>query len=87
MKYALPIADIQLIAFQANDQICGICSNRSAALLKLNKVQKALADAEQCIELRKDWEKGYFRKAVILETLKKYDQVLNPCQRQCLFLL
>lgn len=36
-------------------------SNRSAAFLKLNKVQKALADAKTCTELRPDWEKGFYR--------------------------
>jgi len=57
-----------------------LLSNRSAALLKLNKVQKALADAEQCIECRKDWEKGYFRKACILESIQKFDQALEAYQ-------
>lgn len=39
------------------------CSNRSAALLALAKTTKALADAEECIRLRPDWDKGHFRKA------------------------
>ena len=69
----------QIERLEANNLRFGTCSNRSAALLKLNKVQKALADAEQCIQLRKDWEKGYFRKAVVLEGLQKYDQVIYPC--------
>ena len=51
------------------------CSNRSAALLKLNKVQKALVDAEECIKCKPDWEKGYFRKGNVLEATQKYDQV------------
>lgn len=42
-------------------------SNRSASLLKLKKVTKALEDAEECIRLRPEWEKGYYRKAAVLE--------------------
>ena len=34
------------------------CSNRSASLLKLQKVNKALEDAEACILIKPDWEKG-----------------------------
>ncbi len=33
-------------------------SNKSAALLKLKKVTKALDDAETCIKLKPDWDKG-----------------------------
>lgn len=32
-------------------------SNRSAAVLQLNKVSKALADADECIKLRPEWDK------------------------------
>lgn len=52
-------------------------SNRSAALLKLNKVQKALADADDCIKLRSDWDKGFFRKAAVLEAMGKYAESLE----------
>ena len=51
------------------------CSNRSAALLQLNKVTKAMADAEECIRLKPDWEKGYFRKGNAFETLAKTEEV------------
>lgn len=50
-------------------------SNRCAALLKLSKTTKALADAEECIRLRPDWDKGYFRKGAVLEALEKMDEV------------
>jgi len=50
-------------------------SNRSAALLQLSKTAKALADAEECIRLRPDWDKGYFRKAAALEALGRMDEV------------
>jgi tetratricopeptide (TPR) repeat protein len=67
-------------------------SNRSAALLQLNKVTKAISDAEECIRLRPEWEKGYFRKGNALETLKKTDEALecyklaaekNPDSKDC----
>uniref|UniRef100_A0A7S2Z7J5 Uncharacterized protein n=1 Tax=Chloropicon laureae TaxID=464258 RepID=A0A7S2Z7J5_9CHLO len=67
-------------------------SNRSAALLQLNKVSKAIADAEECIRLKPDWEKGYFRKGNAYETLKKTGEALeayklaaekNPESRDC----
>lgn len=51
------------------------CSNRSAALLKLNKVAKALADAEAAIERDPKWDKGYFRKAAALEAQDKLEEV------------
>lgn len=40
-------------------------------------MQKALADAEECIQINSSWDKGYFRKANILEATKQYDQVSN----------
>ena len=63
------------------------CSNRSAALLKLNKMQKALADAEECIQIKSSWDKGHFRKANILEATKQYEQAgseaaNDACTRQ-----
>lgn len=51
------------------------CSNRSAALLQLSKVTKALADAEECIRLRPDWDKGYYRQAGALEKLERWEEV------------
>ncbi|GMH44069.1 hypothetical protein BSKO_12003 [Bryopsis sp. KO-2023] len=51
-------------------------SNRCAALLKLSKVSKAMADAEECIALRPEWEKGYFRKACVLEMREEYPEAL-----------
>ncbi|KAG2484645.1 hypothetical protein HYH03_016598 [Edaphochlamys debaryana] len=55
-------------------------SNRSAALLKLNKVTKALEDAETCITLKPDWEKGFFRKGAVLEATEKFAEALDVYQ-------
>ena len=49
-----------------------LCSNRCAALLKVSKLTKALADAEKCLELRPKWEKGYFRKGLVLEAMSNF---------------
>lgn len=56
-----------------------LLSNRSAALLHLSKTTKALADADACIRLRPEWEKGYWRKAAALEMLERLDEVGAAC--------
>jgi tetratricopeptide (TPR) repeat protein len=56
------------------------CSNRSAALLKLNKVAKALSDADAAIQRQPDWDKGYFRKAAALEAQDKLEEVRFPAE-------
>jgi len=51
-----------------------------------------MADAEECIRLKPDWEKGYFRKGNAFETLAKTEEALeaykiaaekNPDSRDC----
>lgn len=42
-------------------------SNRSATLLKLGRMQEAIADACECVQLRPDWTKGYERYGGALE--------------------
>eukprot|EP00308_Calcidiscus_leptoporus_P022413 CAMPEP_0119358834 /NCGR_PEP_ID=MMETSP1334-20130426/6910_1 /TAXON_ID=127549 /ORGANISM="Calcidiscus leptoporus, Strain RCC1130" /LENGTH=370 /DNA_ID=CAMNT_0007373393 /DNA_START=54 /DNA_END=1166 /DNA_ORIENTATION=- len=44
-------------------------SNRSQSFLKLNKVTKALDDADKCISLAPDFVKGYHRKATALHAM------------------
>ena len=53
--------------------------NRSAALLHLNKYSRALSDAEECIRLNPDWDKGYFRRAAALEAMGKMQEVRGLC--------
>lgn len=55
-------------------------SNRAAALLQLDKLNKALDDAEMTIKLKPEWEKGHFRKGCILEAMKRYDDALASFQ-------
>jgi len=42
----------------------------------MNKDAKALEDAEKCIELKKDWPKGYFRKACALSELLRHAEAI-----------
>ncbi|KAK9866194.1 hypothetical protein WJX84_009663 [Apatococcus fuscideae] len=58
-----------------------VYSNRCASFLKLSKVAKALADADQCIALKPDWEKGYFRRGLALEALERPEEALAAFQR------
>jgi Ca2+-binding EF-hand superfamily protein len=51
-------------------------SNRSAAYLKKGEPQKALDDANMCLELNPDFEKGYHRKGAALQGLKKFDEAV-----------
>ncbi|CAL8468533.1 g8073 [Coccomyxa elongata] len=55
-------------------------SNRSAALLQLKKAAKALEDAEQCISLRPDWDKGHYRKGLALELQGGYNEALQAVE-------
>jgi tetratricopeptide (TPR) repeat protein len=41
-------------------------SNRSNACMQIKDYNKALSDAEKCIELRPEWSRGYYRKAISL---------------------
>jgi tetratricopeptide (TPR) repeat protein len=50
-------------------------SNRALALLKLNKLGKALADAQQCTRLDPSNAKGWFRQAQVLEEQGHIEQV------------
>lgn len=62
-------------------------SNRSLCYLKIGEAQKALLDAETCINNRPDWVKGYYRKGAALMLLKVNDTTVNYCHLflPCLF--
>lgn len=54
-----------------------ICfANRSACFLKIGHHEKALADAEACIQLDPDYIKGFFRKGLALHAMEKYQEAL-----------
>ena len=46
-------------AIKENPQDHTLYSNRSACYYNLYKSSSALADAEKCIEIKSDWDKGY----------------------------
>lgn len=52
-------------------------SNRSAAYLKLNKLDEALKDGTKCTELDAQWAKGHTRKGDALYALKRYTDAYN----------
>jgi len=59
-------------AIDASPKEVSYYSNRSAAYLKQNQFDLALADAEQCISIKPDWGKGYARKGSALVLKKDY---------------
>jgi stress-induced-phosphoprotein 1 len=52
-------------------------SNRSGAYASLGQYQKALDDANKCVELKPDWVKGYTRKATAHFFLDKLEEALE----------
>lgn len=73
----LKAAALYAQAVKEDPQNAVLYSNKSAALLKLKKVTKALEDAETCIKLKPDWDKGYFRKGAVLEEMGKLAEALK----------
>jgi tetratricopeptide (TPR) repeat protein len=56
-------------------------SNRAAAYCKLGEWDDALADAERCVLVRPDWGKGYFRKGVALQGLKRLGEAVDAFRK------
>jgi len=56
-------------------------SNRSAAYMGLGDHQKALEDGNNCIRIKPDWPKGYFRVGAALVEMKKYDDAIAAFKR------
>lgn len=61
----------EAIAADPSDHV--FFSNRSACFASLEKYDKALEDATQCVTLKPDWPKGYTRKGHAEFFLTKYD--------------
>ena len=49
-------------------------SNRSACYANLEEYDKALVDAQICVDIKPDWAKGYLRRGLAEYYLKKYTQ-------------
>lgn len=56
-------------------------SNRAASWQSLGKYEKARKDSDDCIRVRPDWLKGYFRKDVALESLTQLDDAQKAFQQ------
>jgi len=68
-------------AIKADPKNGVLYSNRAAAFIHLGKETKAIKDAEQAIDLRPDWAKGYFRKGAALAALRKWDESIAVLER------
>lgn len=64
-------------AISLNPTSPALYSNRSAALLSMNKLSLALNDANRAIELNPAWSKAYRRKASVLDVMGKYAEALE----------
>ncbi|KAG5489888.1 hypothetical protein JKF63_00005 [Porcisia hertigi] len=63
------------IELDPNSEASGaLYSNRAGSWQNLNKFEKATEDSIQCIRVRPNWLKGYFRKGVAMESMGKYDE-------------
>jgi len=60
-------------AIQIQDDIPAIYANRCMCWLKLAEADKALADADKCIELDPKYTKAHFRRGVALLELDRYE--------------
>jgi hypothetical protein len=68
------------LELNSNQHLC--YSNRSAAYLKLGGCDdKALSDAEKCVELKPDWAKGYRRVLDALFQLKRSEEATALLQK------
>lgn len=54
-----------------------LLSNRSAAYMKVGRIQAALSDAIKCVEVDSSWAKGHSRKGDALYSLGKYTEAYN----------
>jgi stress-induced-phosphoprotein 1 len=52
-------------------------SNKSASYYNLNQFEKALEEADRCISIKPDWDKGYQRKAMALHSQGKFDEAIE----------
>lgn len=56
-------------------------ANRSLALLKLQRHDEALRDAEQVVEMRPDWSKAFYRQGAALQALERYTEAITSLER------
>jgi len=66
------------IALDPTDHI--FFSNRSGAYASLKNWEKALEDANACLERKRDFAKGYSRKASALQALGRWEESKTVCE-------
>lgn len=62
-----------LAIIYSTEALATFYSNRSNTSIQMKEYNKALSDAEKCIELRPNWTRGYYRKATCLMHLGDTD--------------
>ena len=69
------------LAIEESPQDHTLYSNRSASYYNMNQFQQALEEAEKCIGVKGDWDKGYQRKAQALHQLGQLDQAIENYEK------
>jgi len=65
----------EAIGFDPTDHV--YFSNRSASYTSLKRYREALEDGAECVRLKPDWPKGYWRKGQAEFFLKQYDEAVE----------
>jgi len=68
-------------AIEANPQGHVYFSNRCACYTSLNQLDKALKDAEECVRVKPDWPKGYYRLGHGLALVHRYEEAQAALQK------
>ncbi|KEG13450.1 putative stress-inducible protein STI1-like [Trypanosoma grayi] len=64
-----------------SEAAAALYSNRAACWQNMGNFPKALEDSDSCILLRPSWLKGFFRRGVALESMKKFDEAVKAFQQ------
>jgi tetratricopeptide (TPR) repeat protein len=75
-KYSLALNCPIVDPLKENEDRAAVYSNRSTTFLQIGKFKEALKDALECIKLRPDWGKGYYRKGQALESLERLKEAV-----------
>jgi len=66
------------------DPFCEVYfSNRSAAYAALKRFTEALEDADEAIQLKRDWVKGHMRRGAALAGMKKHEEAHKAYKKAC----
>ena len=68
-------------AIEESPQDHTLYSNRSACYYNMNLSSKALEDADKCISIKSDWDKGHQRRAMALHQMLKYDEAIQAYEQ------